>query len=98
MFSGPQTGKKDSGILATTRGMNCMGKTSSAPMRPLSSEDGLGGDKEISSFVDSFISEIEAVEIFSWWTKPKAPSQVSRREEMLQPARAIFIFPKPSWF
>ena len=72
-----------------------MGKTNSAPMRPLSSEDGMGGDKTISSFVDSFISEIEAVEIFSWLTKPKASSKVSRREEVLQPARAIFIFPKP---
>ena len=91
-------GKKDSGIPATTRGIDCMGKTNSAPMRPLSSGDGIGGDKGISSFVASFISEREPVEIFSWLIKPKPPSKVSRREEVLQPARAIFIFSKPSCF
>ena len=64
-------------------------------MRPLSSGDGMGGDKGISSFVTSFISEIEAVEIFSWSIKPKAPSKVSRREEVLQPARAILFFLSP---
>ena len=78
--------------------MVCLGKTNSAPMRPLSSEDGMDEDKGTSSFVDSFISEIEAVKIFSWSTKPKAPSKVFRREEVLQPAKAIFIFPKPSHF
>ena len=72
-----------------------MGKTNSAPMRPLSSEDGMGADKGISSFVDSFISEIEAVEIFSWSTKPKAHSKVSRREEVLQPARQFLFFLNP---
>ena len=49
---------------ATTRGMVCMGKTNSAPLRPLSLEDGIGEGKG-TSFVGSFISEIEAVETFS---------------------------------
>ena len=30
--------------------------------------------------------------------EPKAPSSISRREEVLQPMRAILIFPKPSLF
>ena len=54
------------------------GKTNSVPVGPLSSGDGMGGDKGISSFATSFISEVEAVEIFSWLIKPKAPSRVSR--------------------
>ena len=75
-----------------------MGKTNTIPMGPLSSGDGMGGDEGISSLVPSLTSEIEAVEIFSWSIKPKAPSRVSRREDVLQPARAIFIFPKPYHF
>ena len=30
--------------------------------------------------------------------EPKAPSSVSMREDVLHPARAILIFPKPSHF
>ena len=74
------------------------GKTNSVPTGPLSSGDGMGGDEGMSSLVASLTSEMEAVEIFSWLMKPKAPSTVSKREEVLQPARAIFIFPKPSHF
>ena len=75
-----------------------MGKTNSVPTGPLSAGDGMDGDEGISSLVISLTSEMEAVEIFSWSMKPKAPSRVSRREEVLQPARAILIFPKPSHF
>ena len=75
-----------------------MGKTNSVPTGPLSSGDGMGGDEGISSLVISLTSEMEAVEIFSWSIKPKAPSRVSRRKEVLQPARVIFIFPKPPHF
>ena len=75
-----------------------MGKTNCVPTGPLSSGDGMGEDEGISSLVISLTSEMEVVEIFSWLIKPKALSRVSRREEVLQPARAIFIFPKPSCF
>ena len=51
-----------------------MGKTNSFPTGLLSSEDGMGGDEGISSLVPSLPLEIEAVEIFSWSIKPKAPS------------------------
>ena len=41
------------------------------------------------------LREIEAVEIFSWLIKPKAPSKVSRREEVLQPAGQFIFFLSP---
>ena len=44
----------DSGIPATTRGIECMGKTNSVPMGPRSSGDGMGEDKGISSFAYFF--------------------------------------------
>ena len=72
-----------------------MGTTNSALMRPLSSGDGMGGDKGISSFIASFISEIEAVEIFSWSIKPKAPSKYLERKKCYnQPGQYLF-FPSP---
>ena len=58
----------------------------------------MDGDEGISSLVVSLTLEMEAVEIFSWLMKPKAPSRVYKKEEVLQPDRAIFIFPKPSHF
>ena len=75
-----------------------MGKTNSVPTGPLSAGDGMDEDEGISSLVISLTSEMEAVEIFSWLMKPKAPSTVSRKEDVLQPARAILIFPKPPHF
>ena len=52
----------------------------------------------MSSLTVSLASELEVIEIFSQSMEPRAPSRVSRREDVLQPARAILIFPKPSHF
>ena len=93
--SGPQRGRRDSWIPAITRRIACVGKTSSAPTGPLSAGDGVDG---MSSITVSLALGMEAMEIFSWSMEPKAPSRVSRIEEVLQPARAILIFPKPSHF
>ena len=75
-----------------------MGTTNSAPTGPLSAGDGVDGDEGMSSFAISLTSEMKAIEIFSWSMEPKAPFRVSKREEVLQPTRAILIFPKPSHF
>ena len=45
-----------------TRGIACVGKTSSAPTGPLSAGD---GEEGISSLATSLTSEMEAMEIFS---------------------------------
>ena len=41
---------------------------------------------------------METREIVSWSMEPKAPSRVLVSEDVLQPTRAILIFPKPSHF
>ena len=69
-----------------------MGKTNSAPAVPHSVGDGVDGEEGMSSLAVSLTSEVEALEIFSWSMEPKAPSRVSRREEVLQPTRTILIF------
>ena len=57
--------------------------------------DGVEG---ISSVITSLVLGIEAREIVSRSMTPKAPSNVSMREDVLHPARAILIFPRPSHF
>ena len=39
---------------------------------------------------------METREIVSWSMEPKAPYSVLISEDVLQPTRAILIFPKPS--
>ena len=92
---GPQIGNRDSGIPAITRGIAHVGKTSSTSIGPLSVGDGVDGT---SSITVSLVLGMEAREIVSWSMEPKAPSSVSTREDVLQPMRAILIFPKPSCF
>ena len=57
--------------------------------------DGVEG---ISLVITSLVSGIEARVIVSRSIIPKAPSNVSIREDVLHPARAILIFPRPSHF
>ena len=57
--------------------------------------DGVEG---MSLVITSLVLGIEAREIVSRSMIPKAPSNVSIREDVLHPARAILIFPKPSHF
>ena len=56
------------------------------------------GVEEISSVIIPLVLGMEAMEIFSRSMIPKAPSNVSMREDALHPARAILIFPRPSCF
>ena len=72
-----------------------VGKTSSISKGPLSVGDGVDGT---SSITVSLTSGMETREIVSWSMEPKAPSRVSISEDVLQPTRAILIFPKPSRF
>ena len=72
-----------------------MGKTSSTSKGPLLVGDGLDGT---SSVTTSLVWGMEAREIVSGSMEPKAPSSVSMREDVLHPARAILIFPKPLHF
>ena len=72
-----------------------IGKTSSTSKGPLSVGDGVDGT---SSITVSLTSGMETREIISWSMEPKAPSRVSISEDVLQPARAILIFLKPSCF
>ena len=91
-------GSRDSWIPAITRGIACVGKTSSIPVGPLPAGDGVDRADGISSVTVSLASGMEAMEMVSWSMEPKAPSSVSRREDVLQPTRAILIFPKPSCY
>ena len=77
------------------RGMAHVGKTSSTSRGPLSVGDGVEG---ISSVTTSLVLGMEAREIVSRSMIPKAPSSVSIREDVLHPARAILIFPRPLHF
>ena len=77
------------------RGMAHVGKTSSTSRGPLSVGDGVDGT---SSITTSLVSGMEAREIVSRSMEPKAPSSVSMREDVLHPARAILIFPRPLHF
>ena len=56
------------------------------------------GVEEISSVIIPLVLGMEAMEIFSRSMIPKASSNVSMREDVLHPARAILIFPRPSHF
>ena len=75
--------------------MACVGKTSSTSKGPLWVGDGVDGT---SSITVSLTSGMETREIVSWSMEPKAPSRVPISEDVLQPTRAILIFPKPSHF
>ena len=77
------------------RGMTHVGKTSSTSRGPLSVGDGVEG---ISAVTTSLVSGMEAREIVSRSMIPKAPSNVCMREDVLHPARAILIFPRPLHF
>ena len=77
------------------RGMTHVGKTSSTSRGPLSVGDGVKG---ISSVITSLVLGMEAKEIVPISMIPKAPSNVSMREDVLHPARAILIFPRPLHF
>ena len=77
------------------RGMAHVGKTSSTLRGPLSVGNGVEG---ISSVITSLVLGMEAKEIVSGSMIPKAPSNVSMREDVLHPARAILIFPRPLHF
>ena len=78
------------------RGMAHVGKTSSTSRGPLSVVDGVEG---ISSVTTSLVLGLfQAREIVSRSMIPKAPSSVSMREDVLHPARAILIFPRPLHF
>ena len=57
--------------------------------------DGVEG---ISSVTIPLGSGMVVREIFPRSMVPKAPSKVSMREDVLHPARAILIFPRPSHF
>ena len=57
--------------------------------------DGVEG---ISSVIIPLVLGMEAREIFSRSMIPKAPSNVSMREDVLHPAREILIFPRPLHF
>ena len=92
---GPQSGNKDSGIPAITRGIACVGKTNSTSRGPLSVGDGVEG---IYSVTISLASGMVVREIFPRSIVPKAPSRVSIREAVLHSVRAILIFPRPSHF
>ena len=46
-----------------------------------------------SSVTTSLVLGMEAREIVSWSMEPKAPSKVLISEDVLQPVRAILIFP-----
>ena len=94
----PQMDNRDSGIPAITRGIAYVGKTSSTPIGPLLAGDGVDGVDGMSPITVSLASEMEAMENSLLIYEPKAPSRLSKREDMLQPMRAILIFPKPSHF
>ena len=85
----------DSGIPAITRGIACLEKTSSAPTGPLLAGDGSGWSRwnvfcdHFFGFRDRDYTNILLIYVI------KGSSRVSRREEVLQPVRAILIFPKP---
>ena len=64
-------------------------------MEPLSVGDGVDGT---SSITISLTLGMETREIVSWSMEPKAPSSVLISKDVLQPMRAILIFPKPSHF
>ena len=73
-----------------------VGKTSSTSRGPLSVGDGV---ERISSVIISLVSGMEARAIETSRSMiPKAPSNVSMREDVLHPARAILIFHKPLHF
>ena len=77
------------------RGMAHVGKTSSTSRGPLSVGDGVEG---MSPVITSLVLGMEAREIVSRSMTPKAPSNVSMREDVLHPTRAILIFPRPLHF
>ena len=77
------------------RGLACTGKSSSTSRGPLSVGDEVEG---ISSVITSLVLGIEVREIVSRSMIPKAPSNVSMIEDVLHPARAILIFPRPLHF
>ena len=77
------------------RGMTHVGKTSSTSRGPLSVGDGVEG---ISSVITSLVLGMEAKEIVPMSMIPKAPSNVPMKEDVLHPARAILIFPRPLHF
>ena len=57
--------------------------------------DGVEGT---SSVIIPLVSGMEVREIFSRSMMPKAPSNISVKEDVLHPARAVLIFPSPSCF